>query len=242
MRRFIGHVAAVAALTAGSPFASTFADRLNVLPSSVGSAQAQSVAEVIDGMYAAVERQAAGVQDYTLSQQVMGFDTYSYFEKEMVDGHPVFKLQMSDGAGFSFGLGGEDVGLGDVFIYGPRFLEHGVYAGTEQIGNFTVHVLAVEGDAAGQIVPPRGPDQVEYRPRAVRLYVDAQMMVPRRIVLEGDAITDTGPQPLGIQLDMQNYLPIESMWVPFKTTLLIAGMSVDVTIAEILINAGRPTA
>jgi hypothetical protein len=241
MRRFIGHVAAVAALTAGSPFVSTFADRLNGLPS-MGSAQAQSVAEVIDGMYAAVERQAAGVQDYTLSQQVMGFDTYSYFEKEMVDGHPVFKLQMSDGAGFSFGLGGEDVGLGDVFIYGPRFLEHGVYAGTEQIGNFTVHVLAVEGDAAGQIVPPRGPDQVEYRPRAVRLYVDAQMMVPRRIVLEGDAITDTGPQPLGIQLDMQNYLPIESMWVPFKTTLLIAGMSVDVTIAEILINAGRPTA
>jgi hypothetical protein len=172
----------------------------------------------------------------------MGFDTYSYFEKEVVDGHPVFRLQMSDGAGFSFGLGGEDVGLGDVFIYGPKFLEHGIYTGTERIGNFTVHVLTVEGDAAAEIVPPRGPDQVEYRPRAVRLYVDTEMMVPRRIVLEGDAVTDTGPQPLGIQLDMQNYLPIESMLVPFKTTLVIAGMSVDVTITEILINAGRPTA
>ena len=206
------------------------------------AAAAQSVREVVEGMYAVVESQAATVNDYTLSQQVMGFDTYSYFEKELVDDHPVFRLKMSDGSGFSFGLGGEDVGLGDVFIYGPKFIEHGTYAGTEELGNFSVHVLAVEGDGALEIIPPRGPDQVEYRPRSVRLYVDAQMMVPRRIVLEGDAVTDTGPQPLTIQLDMQNYLPIESMLVPFLTKLEIAGMSVDITLTEILINAGRPSA
>jgi hypothetical protein len=208
----------------------------------VQSASAQSVAEVIQGMYAEVERQAASVQDYTLSQQAMGIDTYSYFEKELLDGHPVFRLKMSDGSGFSFGLGGEDVGLGDVFIYGPKFLEHGVYAGTEQLGNFTVHVLTVEGAGALEIIPPTGPAAVEYRPRAVRLYVDAQMMVPRRILLEGDAMMDTGPQSLTIQLDMQNILPIETMLVPFLTKLEIAGMSVDVTLTEILINAGRPTA
>lgn len=208
----------------------------------ISAARAQSVAEVIEGMYATVERQAATVQNYTLSQQVMGFDTYSYFEKELVDGHPVFRLKMSDGSGFSFGLGGEDVGLGDVFVYGPKFIEHGVYAGTEQLGNFTVHVLAVEGEAANEIVPPRGPDQPEYLPKSVRLYVDAQMMIPRRILVEGDAVTDFGPQPLSIQIDLQSILPIESMLVPFKTTLVIAGMSVDVTLTEILINAGRPSA
>jgi hypothetical protein len=240
MRRLAGHLGVVFALTVGSPFLSSLAD-----PSAdegPGAVSAQSVAEVIEGMYAAVERQAANVQDYTLSQQVMGFDTYSYFEKELVDGHSVFRLKMSDGSGFSFGLGGDDVGLGDVYIYGPKFIEHGIYAGTEQLGNFTVHVLTVEGDAAAEIVPPRGPDQVEYRPRAVRLYVDTQMMVPRRILLEGAAVTDTGPQPLSIQLDMQSILPIESMLVPFKTTLEIAGMSMDVTVTEVLINAGRPSA
>jgi hypothetical protein len=208
----------------------------------VGAAAAQSVTEVIEGMYAAVERQAATVSDYTLSQQVMGFDTYSYFEKHLVDGRPVFRLEMSDGSGFSFGLGGDDVGLGDVFIYGPKFVEHGVYAGTEQIGSFTVHVLSVDGDGASEIIPPQGPDAVEYRPRSVRLYVDTQLLVPRRIVLEGDAMTDAGPQALKIQLDMMNILPIESMLVPFLTKLEIAGMSVDVTLTEILINAGRPTA
>jgi hypothetical protein len=240
MRRFVGHLGAVVALTVASPFVGSIVD---LSPKdTLGAVSAQSVSEVIEGMYAAVERQAANVQDYTLSQQAMGIDTYSYFEKELVDGHPVFRLKMSDGAGFSFGLGGEDIGLGDVFVYGPKFVEHGIYAGKEQLGNFTVHVIAVEGDAAAEIVPPRGPDQVEYRPRAVRLYVDEQMMVPRRILLEGDAVIDAGPQPLSIQLDMQSILPIESMLVPFKTTLLIAGMSVDVTVTEILINAGRPSA
>ena len=234
MRRLAGPHVAAAALIALSPFASSF--------HGLSAVRAQSVAEVIEGMYAAAERQAAGVQDYTLSQQAMGFDTYSYFEKELVDGHPVFRLKMSDGSGFSFGLGGEDVGLGDVFIYGPKFIEHGIYAGTEQLGNFTVHVLTVEGDAAQEIVPPRGPDQVEYRLRAVRLYVDTEMMIPRRILVEGDATTDQGPQPLSIQLDMQSILPIESMLVPFKTTLLIAGLSVDVTVTEVLINSGRPSA
>jgi hypothetical protein len=215
---------------------------LSFAVASAEAASAQSVAEVIEGMYAAVERQAAPVQDYTLSQHVMGIDTYSYFEKELLDGHPVFRLKMSDGSGFSFGLGGEDVGLGDVFIYGPKFLEHGVYTGTEQLGAFTVHVLSVEGAGAQEIVPPGPQDAAEYRPRAVRLYVDAEMMVPRRILLEGDAITDAGPQSLAIQIDMQSILPIETMLVPFLTKLEIAGGTVDVRLTEILINAGRPTA
>jgi hypothetical protein len=215
---------------------------LIVSVATVEGASAQSVSEVIEGMYAAAERQAASVQDYTLSQHVMGLDTYSYFEKELLDGRPVFRLKMSDGSGFSFGLGGEDVGLGDVFIYGPKFLEHGVYTGTEQIGAFTVHVLSVEGAGAQEILPPGGSVQAEYRPRAVRLYVDAELMVPRRILVEGDAMTDTGPQSLAIQVEMQNILPIETMLVPFLTKVEIAGGNVDIRLTEILINAGRPTA
>jgi hypothetical protein len=41
---------------------------------------------------------------------------------------------------------------------------------------------------------------------------------------------------------MQSFLPIESLWVPFKTMLTVAGANVDITVAEVLINAGRPEA
>jgi hypothetical protein len=206
------------------------------------AAAAQSVAEVVEGMYAAAEREATGVDDYTLTQLVMGTETFSYFEKELYQGHPVFHLQMSDGAGFSLSLAGQDYGLGDVFLYGPQLIEHGRYAGTEQIGNFSVHVLAVDDAATLQIVPPSGAGETQFTPKSLRLYVDATLSVPRRIVLVGDAATAVGPAELTIQVDMQNFLPIESLWVPFKTTLQVAGRTVDITVAEVLINAGRPQA
>ncbi len=204
--------------------------------------RAQSVADVVEGMYATADRQAAGVTDYTLTQLVMGTETFSYFEKELIEGHPVFRLQMSDGAGFSLSLAGEDYGLGDVFIFGPMLVEHGRYEGTEQLGNFTVHVIAVDDAGAMEIVPPSGASQAEFNTKSVRLYVDVNMMLPRRIVLTGDAATAAGPAELTIQVDMQSYLPSESLWVPFKTTVNVSGANVDITVAEVLINAGRPEA
>jgi hypothetical protein len=204
------------------------------------AARAQSVAEVVDDMYAAAERQAAPVNDYT--QRVMGVATFSYFEKEIVDGRPVFRLKMSDGAGFSLSLAGEDVGLGDVFLYGPGLVEHGRYVGTEQIGTFSVHVLAVDDPTAVGIVPPSGAAQDGFTAKSLRLFVDATMMLPRRIELTGDAATDAGPRELTIRVDMESFLPIESLWVPFKTTLEVSGATVEVTVAEVLINAGRPEA
>jgi hypothetical protein len=205
-------------------------------------ARAQSVAEVVEGMYAAAERMAAPLSDYTLTQHVMGVETFSYFEKESVDGHPVFRLKMSDGAGFSLSLAGEDVGLGDVFIYGPGLVEHGRYVGTEQMGTFSVHVIAVDDAAAMEIVAPSGGGPSRFTTKSLRLSVDATMMVPRRIELVGDAVTDAGLQELAIKVDMESFLPIESLWVPFKTSLQVAGVTVEVTVAEVLINAGRPSA
>jgi hypothetical protein len=206
------------------------------------AAGAQSVAEVVQGMYAAAERQAEGVQDYTLTQLVMGVETFSYFEREAVDGHPVFRLQMSNGDGFSLSLAGEDYGLGDVFVYGPQLIEHARHAGLEQLGSFSVHVLAVDDAAALAIVPPSGAGDTEFRAESLRLYVDASLMVVRRLVLVGDATTAAGPAELTIQIDMESFLPIESLWVPFRTTLLVAGGKLDITVAEVLINAGRPQA
>ncbi|MBM4184947.1 MAG: hypothetical protein FJ207_12155 [Gemmatimonadetes bacterium] len=207
-----------------------------------GAVRAQSVAEVVEGMYAAAERQATGVDDYTLTQLVMGAETFSYFERELYEGHPVFRLKLSDRSGFSLSLAGADYGLGDVFLYGPQLIEHARYAGTEQIGNFSVHVLGVDDASALGIVAPSGASDAEFTLKSLRLYVDTTLMVPRRVVLVGDVATAAVPAEITIQIDLQSYLPIESLWVPFKTTLQVAGGTVDITVAEVLINAGRPQA
>jgi hypothetical protein len=202
----------------------------------------QSVAEVVQGMYAAAEKEAEGVNDYALTQLVMGTETFNYYEKEIIDGHPVFLSKMAGGTDFSLSLAGDDYGVGDVFIYGPRLIEHGRYAGMEQIGNFSVHVLAVDDASALGLVPPTGADPNEFSAKSLALYVDATLMVPRRIVLVGEVATAAGPAEMTIQIDLQNLLPIESFWVPFKTTVTVAGAKVDLTVGEVLLNAGRPEA
>src|SRR6185503_13361701 len=140
-------------------------------------AAAQTVTEIVDGMYGAAEKQAAGIEDYTVIQRVMGIETLSYFERDPSSGPPIYRLKSSDGGGFSLSLAGEDVGLGDVFLYGPKLVELGHYVGSEQIGAFTVHVIAVDDAAALDIVPPQS-GQTRFTTRSVRLYIDADLMVP----------------------------------------------------------------
>ena len=70
--------------------------------SSTAPAAAQSVADVVEDMYAAFERQVEGVQNYTLVQNVMGFVTTSYYVKETVDGRPVFRLEEEDWRQFAW--------------------------------------------------------------------------------------------------------------------------------------------
>ena len=60
---------------------------------------AQSASDIVGRMLDEYARRAERVDDYTLVQQVMGFETVSYFEKEMVDGRPVFRLRGGTTAG-----------------------------------------------------------------------------------------------------------------------------------------------
>jgi hypothetical protein len=185
---------------------------------------AQSVGDIVQRMYDSYERQAEGVDNYTLVQSAMGIEITSYFEKEMVDGHPVFLLRDSDAGGLSFSLGAEDAGVGDFFLWGDELAEHGRYAGREEIGGSAVHVIAVDDLSQLEIARPATPDDMEFEPKTARIYVDERMNVPRRMEFVGDARTDTGPHEVTVRVDMENYLPIESLLLPYRTVIRIEGL------------------
>lgn len=185
---------------------------------------AQSVADIVERMYDSYERQAAGVDNYTLVQSVLGIETTSYFQKEVVDGRPVFMLRDSGTGGLSFSLGDEQAGVGDFFLWGDELIEHGRYAGQEQIGASAVHVLAVDDLSQLDIAQPTTPDDMEFEPRTARIFVDDALMVPRRMEFVGDARTNTGPHEVTVRIDLENYLPIESLLVPYKTVVNIEGL------------------
>jgi hypothetical protein len=189
-----------------------------------GPLAAQSVEDIVHGMYDVYERQAEGVDNYRLVQAMMGFESTSYFEKELVDGRPVFLLRDSDNGGLSFSLGDEDAGVGDLFLWGDQLIEHGRYAGREQLGSNSVHVLVVDDLSQLEIAQPTTPDEMEFEPKAARIYVDAALMVPRRMEYTGEASTDNGPAEVTVRVDMENYLPIEGLLIPYRTVVRIEGL------------------
>lgn len=185
---------------------------------------AQSVEDVVEQMYEAYERQAASIDNYSLSQSMMGFETVSYFEKETVDGRPVFRLRNASAGGLSPSLGDENVGHGDVYLFGPELVEHGRYEGREQIEGREVHVLAIDDLSELDIAQPEAPEDMEFQARSGRLYIDTEMMVPRRMEFTGDAMTPNGEQELTMRMDMMDIRDVQGLLIPHRTVMNVQGL------------------
>lgn len=189
-------------------------------------ASAQSVSDIVEQMYDSYERQAAGVDNYTLVQSVMGFESSTYFEKEMVDGHAVFRMRSgsAQGANFNFGLGSDDTGMGDVYAIGPELIEHARYAGREQIGGTSVHVLAIDDLSQIPLGAQSTPDDMEFEAKNGRIFVDAELMVPRRMEFVGDATTPDGVHEVTVTVDLQDIRDVEGLLIPYRTAMQISGL------------------
>ena len=185
---------------------------------------AQSVADVVDQMYEAFEQHSAGVDNYTLVQSMVGFETTMYFEKEIVDGRPMFRMSDSYAGGFNMSLGDDNVGYGDIFQFGPDMVEHGRYAGREQIDGNDVHVLAVDDLSALDITGPSGTEDMEFVAKSAKIHVDVETMVVRRMQFEGEATTDAGVQEVTTQVDMQDFREVDGLLMPHHTVMHIDGL------------------
>jgi hypothetical protein len=187
---------------------------------------AQSVSDIVDQMYAAYERQAANVENYTLVQSVMGFETTSYFVKEQVDGHSVFRMRggTNGGNNFNFSLGGDDTGLGDVYAIGPELIEHARYSGREQVGDGTAHVLVIDDLSQVSLGQQPTPDDMDFTAKTGRIYVDTDMMIPRRMVFTGDAQTPSGAHEVTVTVDLLDIRNVSGLLIPYRTSMQISGL------------------
>ena len=188
------------------------------------SASAQSVADIVDQMYEAFERHSRGVDNYTLVQSMMGFETVTYFEKEIVDGRPIFRMSGSSTEGFSMSLGDDDVGYGGVFQFGPDLVEHGRYGGREQIDGNAVHVLAIDDLSTLDIGGPSGPEDMDFVAKNGRIYVDVETMIVRRMEFDGEATSDRGVHEMTSRVDMEDFREVDGLLIPHRTVMHIEGL------------------
>lgn len=187
--------------------------------------RAQSVSDVVEQMYASYERQAAGVENYTIVQTAMGMQSTSYFEKESVDGHPVFKMRSgSAAANFDVGISGGDTGIGDIYELGPELIEHAQYAGREQLDGNSVHVLAIDDLSQVDLAQQTAPEEMDFEAKSGRVYVDTEMLVPRKLVFVGDASMPTGKHEVTVSITFEDIRDVQGLLIPYRTVMEISGL------------------
>jgi hypothetical protein len=185
-------------------------------------ASGQSVQTVVDQMYDALERHSDGVDNYTVVQSVMGFETVTYFEKEIVDGRPVFMVRETAGGGAV--MSAEDMAFGDITALGSDLVEHGRYAGREQVDGREVHVIAIDDLTQLDFAAPSGPEDMEFVAKSGRIFVDVEMGIPRRMAFDGQATTRSGTHDVTTTVDLRDYREVESLLVPYLSVVSIEGI------------------
>ena len=183
---------------------------------------AQSAADIVRQMLAEYERRTEGVENYTLVQDAMGFETVSYFEKETKDGRPVFRLRRTSAGGIEMGDSG-DGSLDEIYSMGEDLARKARYEGREQIDGYGVYVLAIpdfDGVELGRNVTPDS----DFEPKRGRVFLDVEAYVPRRLEFEGEMTNEQGVHEVTTSLSMGDYREVGGMLVPYRTVITIEGL------------------
>jgi hypothetical protein len=188
------------------------------------SVHAQSAADVVEQMLDAYERNAEGVENYTLVQDAMGFESVVYFEKVTVEGRPVFRVKQSSAAGVTTGGDEDEGGYSEFYTLGPELAELATYDGRERIGEYEVHVLRLD-DVSGLDFGGSAGATSGFTAKSGALYVDVDLLAPRRIVLDGELSTADGAKPVKSVIDLEDYREVEGFLVPHRTVVRTEGLA-----------------
>ncbi len=185
-------------------------------------AEAQSAQEIVGRMLAEYERRAEGIEDYSLIQTAMGLETVSYFEKETLDGRPVFRLKSSSAGGMDLPDSSQG-SLDEIYSIGDELGQRASYAGVRRVDDYDLHVLEVDdftGLDFGRSVTPDS----EFTPQRGTLFLDVDTYAPRRLEFEGEMTNAEGVHTVTSTIQMGDYREVQGMLVAFRTVVQIDGL------------------
>lgn len=183
---------------------------------------AQSASEVVDRMLDEYERRTANIDNYTLVQETMGIETQAYFEKEMVDGRPVFRPRSSAAAGVQTDLH-DDSGVDDIYAMGEELGRRATYEGVQRLDDYDLHVLKVSDFSGLDFGGDMGPDS-DFTAKSGTFFLDVDTYVPRRLEFVGDLRNDDGVHEVTAVISMADYRDVQGMLVPYHTEFTIEGL------------------
>jgi len=177
--------------------------------------RAQSPAEILDTAMERYRDQVAGIDNYRLTQTAMGFETTSTLEKTTIDGFPVFRpVSSSD----------EEMEFESPYAMLPQLIERGTLEGTEEVDGRRAWNLLFDVEGIDFVPVDPGEAGEEVRIRTLRLWIDEDDYLVRKMHMEGDVVEDGETRPVDITAILTDYRQVDGMWHPFRTEMTARGL------------------
>jgi len=182
---------------------------------------AQSAQEILAQALELHDARLAGVDDVTVTQEVMGIPMTSYMVREVVDGRAVLRPHSTRTPGFE---GDMDFDAAEAFWADPWELyesaaDRWVLEGSGAVDGRSTWSLRIS-DFEGldlDLGMPGNAGSFELGHMAMEM--DRELLVPLRISFEGDVRDGGQPRPVSMELHFSDYRDVEGYLHPFVTSI-----------------------
>lgn len=196
-------------------------------PAAVPALHAQTGPEVMRTALERYEERMEGVDNYTVVQEVMGFESVTYFERTEVDGHAVFVPRTRSGS--------EAARQAPTNPYASfvEMAERAERVGEETVDGDACHVIEVT-DFEGLDVwsPEADAEGGGFTPERATFLVDTDDYLIRRIHVTGTSAARGEPREVTFTADLRDYRQVEGLVHPFVTEVSIEGAGAQMSEEE----------
>lgn len=196
-------------------------------PATPAALQAQSGEEIMRTALERYEERMQGVENYTVVQEVMGFESSTYFEKQEIEGHTVFVPQEQ--------MGSEAAQQAPDSPYSSMFelAERSTHEGTETVDGERCHVVSVtDFEGVDLWSPPEGAGDGEFTPRKAVFHVDTDDYLIRKMKVDGTTTVQGESRDVSFTAHMRDYREVEGVVHPFLMEISVEGFQAGMSPEE----------
>lgn len=201
-----------------------------LLPMPLAAQEAQEILEEARDRY---RSQIEGVDNYVVIQTVMGSETTTYYEKQMVDGQPTFVLKDLRSQGM---LDPEDGDmqrqLASPYRLYTQLGERASLAGTETVDGESCYVLEVSQLGETDVEALGGSSSDRWTPKSLTVHMDTDEYVVRKFRLEGSFTQGGESQPASFTAHLRDYRTVEGLTHPFHMEVSTEGFGAGMSAEE----------
>lgn len=191
-------------------------------PAAVG---AQSASEIMEDALDAYMERMKGVENYTVTQTVMGMESTVYFVREEMDGRATFVPDMSAMPG-GMGEGADQSNMGRFdsnYFMRDEFIQRMRVDGSEEVDGNDTWVLSVD-DFSGLDVNSFSGGTGSFEPSSMRMYMDKDDYLPRRMDMSGSTEIQGQTHEVSTTVLLMDYREVDGLVYPFRMEVATEGL------------------